>query len=120
MSVAIGAAPKSSKRTKVSKKGNLTANGTEQVLVEFEGEGKLSGTVDVHEMTLEDKIIIRQYMKPLSTSDYQLYAKENYESIQEMPLIYFPEKLTDTAIKITLEQTQGIFRRYRHTSIMEN
>ncbi len=119
MSVQIGAAPKASKKMPF-KRGNLSADGTEQVLAEFEGQGKVSGNVDLHEMGDGDKIVVRQYMKALSTSEYEKYAEETYQDAQDLPLLYFPEKVTDTAIKITLEQTQGISRRYQHTFIVED
>ena len=119
MSVVIGAAPSTSKITKVTKKGNLVANGIEQVLEEFEGEGKLSGSVDLHQMMLGDKIVVRQYFKILSTSDYQKYAEESYEGLQESPLVYFPEKVTETSVKITLQQTEGVYRRFQHSFTVE-
>ena len=118
MSVQIGAAPKTSKKTRVLNRGNLRADGTEQLLAEFEGEGKVSGSVDLHEMTLGDKIIVRQYFKIL-TSDYLKYAEESYEGFQESPLVYFPEKVTETAIKTTLQQTEGVYRRFQHSFTVE-
>jgi len=119
MSVQIGAAPNIGKRTRVLKKGNFVADGTEQLLAEFEGEGKVSGSVDLHQMTLEDKIVVRQYFKILSTSDYQKYAEENYEGFQESPLVYFPEKVTETSIKTTLQQTEGVYRIFQHSFTVE-
>lgn len=118
MSVQIGAAPKASKK-KLFKSGNLSADGTEQILVEFEGEGTLSGSVDLHEMDLGDKIVVRQYFKILSASDHQKYAEETYEGFQESPLVYFPEKVTEIAIKITLQQTEGVYRRFTHSFTVE-
>jgi len=119
MSVQIGAAQKSSKRTRVLKKGNLVANNTEQLLAEFEDEGKVSGNLDLHEMMVGDKIVVRQYFKILSTSDYQKYAEEDYEGFQESPLVYFPEKMAETSIKITLQQTEGVYRRFQHSFTVE-
>ena len=119
MSVAIGAASKSSKRMRVLKKGNLVAAGTEHVLAEFEGEGKLYGSLDLHEMMAGDTVIVRQYVKLLLGSDYEKYAEETYEEVQDMPVIYFPDKATDVAMKITLEQTEGVYRRFRHCFMVE-
>jgi hypothetical protein len=120
MSVQIGAAPKTSKRMRLLKKGNLAADGTEQVLVEFEGEGKLYGSLDLHEMTVGDTVIVRQYIKLLPESDYEKYAEETYEEVQDMPVIYFPDKATDVAMKITLEQTEGVYRRFRCSFMVED
>ncbi len=119
MSVQIGAAPKV-KKPKVLSRGNTMSDGTEQVLAEFEGEGKLYGSLDLHEMMIGDTVIVRQYIKLLPESDYEKYAEETYEEVQDMPVIYFPDKATDVAMKITLEQTEGVYRRFRHCFLVED
>ena len=119
MSVQIGAAPKA-KKPRVLKQGNLTSDGTEQILAEFEGIGKVYGSLDLHSTMAGDTIIVRQWIKLLDGSEYQKYAEETYQGVQDMPVIYFPDKATDVAIKITLQQTEGIFRRYEHNFMVED
>ena len=125
MSVVIGAAPKTIVIANPNKprrfsQGNLDADGSEQILVEYTGVGKLYGTVDLHEMQIGDKVVLRQYIKLLPNSDFQKYAEESYSGTQENPVVYFLEKATDVAIKITLQQTEGIFRSSEHNFMVED
>ena len=119
MSVQIGAAPKL-KKTRTLKQCNLASDGTEQVLTEFEGIGRVYGSLDLHSMMAGDTVIVRQWIKLLTDSEYQKYAEETYQGIQQMPVIYFPDKATDVAIKITLQQTEGIFRNFPHNFMVED
>ncbi len=125
MSVQIGGAPKTIVTVNPNKlrrlsQGNLDADGSEQVLAEYVGMGKLYGTVDLHEMQVGDRVVLRQYIKLLPNSDYQKYAEESYLGIQENPVVYFLEKATDIATKITLQQTEGIFRSSEHNFMVED
>jgi hypothetical protein len=108
------------KRLKTLKKSNITADGTEQTLLEFEGTAKISGYVDLVAMAMGDTIIIRQYMKISSDASYKKYAEETLVGVQPEPLLYITPKETDVAILITLQQTTGVFKRYPHNFMEED
>jgi len=110
----------SKKKAKTIKKANKHADGTEQTLLEFEGEALVSGFVDLSEMQNGDAVIIRQYVKLWKKAEYQRYAKEEYIGIQNDPMVYLTPKRVDYAIKVTLEQTVGFFRNFDNTFIGED
>lgn len=101
-------------------KGNLMANGSEQALEEFIGIGLVYGSVSLDQMVEGDTVVIRQYIKLMDGYPYQMYGAESYSGVQVFPVIYFPAKATTTALKITLEQIAGDFRRYRHDFLWED
>jgi len=106
-------------RMVILKKGNLTSDGSEQVLLEFLGIGKISGYVDLSSMAAEDTVIIKQYFKALSTSSYQKYAEETYVGVQDNPMLHITPKESDVALKITLQQTIGYPKRFLNNFMKE-
>jgi len=110
----------SKKKAKTIKKANKHADGTEQTLLEFEGEALVSGFVDLSEMQFGDTVIIRQYIKLWKTAEYQRYAKEEYNGIQNDPMVYLMPKRVDYAVKVTLEQSIGLFKNFDNTFIGED
>lgn len=110
----------SRKKIKPIKSGNLHADGTEQVLLEFIGISTVSGYVDLSEMTLGDTVVIRQYIKMVQGVDYQKYAQETYIEQQQEPAVYITPKKSDNAIKVTLQQTTGLFKNFDNNFIGED
>lgn len=100
------------------KSGNLTADGSEQTLLEFMGVGRIVGYVDLGNMVGGDVIIIRQYMKVVEGGNYRKYAEESYGA-QAEPILYIKPKETDFALKITLQQTAGPFRSFPYNFLRE-
>jgi hypothetical protein len=119
MSVTITGA-KETKKLKPIKSGNLLADGSEQMLLEFEGVAKIIGYVDLSAMTIGDTVIIRQYMKLATAGSYKKYAELPLVGVQPEPLLYITPKETDVAILITLQQTTGTFKRYPHNFMEED
>jgi hypothetical protein len=110
----------SRKKVKTLKSGNLHADGTEQILLEFVGISTVSGYVDLSEMTLGDTVVIRQYIKLVQGADYQKYAQETYVGIQQEPVVYITPKKSDNALKVTLQQTTGLFKNFDNNFISED
>jgi len=110
----------SKKKAKTIKKGNVHSDGTEQVLLEFQGESLVSGFVDLSEMQLGDNVIIRQYIKISEKAEYQRYAKEQYTDVQEEPIIYLTPKRVNYAIKVTLEHNVGFFKNFDNNFVGED
>jgi len=105
------------KALKTLKVGNMHADGSEQLLLEFIDIGKVSGYVDLSEMGLGDKAEIRQYL--LVNGVYQKYADEAYSDAQSLPIVYITPKETDKGLKVTLQQTAGFMRSYDNRFILE-
>ena len=99
------------------KEGNLSADGTEQTLLEFSDVGRISGYVDLSEMGVGDTVYIRQYV--LVNGVYQRYASEPYTGIQADPAIYITPKETDKGLRITLQQTAGTLKNYDNRFTLE-
>jgi hypothetical protein len=90
----------------------ITANGEEQTILEYVGSGTISGYIDLKNMDVGDTVVIRQYMKLAPDGEYSKYAEETYRDRQEKPLIYITPKSVDVAIKVTIQQTSGIYRSF--------
>lgn len=101
------------------KSGNLVADGTEQTLLEFVNIGRISGYVDLGNMQVGDKVIIRQYMKLVRGGNYREFEGVPYSGVQDSPVLYIEPKETDFAIKITLQQTVGSYRSFPHNFMRE-
>lgn len=106
-------------RLQKEKSDSITANGTEQTLLEFAGLGRISGNVDLSGMQSGDVVVIRQYMKVKAGGNWKRYTQESYFNVQDNPLVYVTPKETDFGIKITLEQTAGVMREYEYNFIKE-
>lgn len=100
------------------KKGNIMADGTEQTILEFEDVGKVMGYIDLSNMETGDTVVMKQYMKILN-GDYKRYAREIYTGLQEDPILYIKCKETELGIKVTLQQTAGVFRSFDYNFIRE-
>jgi hypothetical protein len=102
---------------RVVKKGILTADGTEQTLVELTELTKLEGYVDLSNLGSGDTIVIRQYQKINGT--YRQYAEESYSGAQSLPAIYITPKSGEDGIKVTLQQTVGTLRAFPYCFFKE-
>lgn len=101
------------------KSGNITANGTEQTLLEYEDVGRVIGYIDLSEMDVGDSVILRQYMRLEKKGAYKKYAQQTFGGFQDPPLLYVTPKETDLGIKFTLEQTAGAFRCFIYDFMKE-
>lgn len=118
MTVQIVGAPKGSGIIPL-KKGSLTADGSEQTLLEFTGYGRIFGNVDMSNMVAGDVMIIRQYLKVRSNEPYRMYDDATYSGVQPKSLLYVTPKETSVALKVTLQQTAGPYRRYLNDFMCE-
>ena len=101
----------------VIKESNLTADGTEQTLVEFTELGKMEGYVNLSYLALGDTAVIRQYQKVYG--EYRQYAEESYSDIQELPAVYITQKSGKDGVKITIQQTAGTLRPFPYCFFKE-
>jgi hypothetical protein len=101
------------------KKGTLTADGTEQTVLEFVDVGVISGHIDLQNMVEGDAVVIRQYIKVKDGGEYKKYAEETYVGAQSLPIVHVTPKAVDIAMKITLQQTSGTFKNFDYNFIRE-
>lgn len=100
--------------------GTLTADGSEQTIIERSLLMKFSGYIDLSNMVAGDTVVIRQYMQVKPGGNYRRYEEGSYTGVQDPPLIYVTPKVTDYGVRITLQQIAGIFRDFDYTFIREH
>lgn len=118
MSVAIGASP-AKKKFVTLKKANIMANGSEQTLFEYEGEARISGYIDLSDLEPTGAAVITQYIKVLEDANWQIYAQETYTGQSKEKVVYITPKENQLGLKVTLQQTVGLFKNFDNHFIGE-
>jgi len=103
----------------VLKEGVLTADGTEQTLIEATGIMNMEGYVDLSAMVGGDRVVLNRYVKIESGGAYTLHATAAYVGVQPQPLIRFPFIAGYYGIRVTLQQTAGINKRFPYQFFKE-
>jgi hypothetical protein len=88
-------------------KGSLTADGSEQTLMEYTGLATVHGYVDLGNMVDGDSVTIRVYVKIREGGDYRLYRSDVFTNKQAEPALYLLPRLSGFGFKVTLQQTAG-------------
>jgi hypothetical protein len=99
--------------------GTLTANGSEQDVVNVSGRGKYEGWIDLSNMQTGDTVIIREYIKLKSGGSWRLYTTTSYSGVQDEPAIHATRKLVEYGWRITVQQTAGAYRDYDYDFFKE-
>ena len=94
------------------KDGTLTADGTEQTIVEMIIMGSLEGWIDLANMASGDTIIITQYAKVKSGGTYRRYASATYVGAQTDPALFVTRVPSRYGVKLTLQQSAGTYRTF--------
>jgi hypothetical protein len=97
----------------VNSKGDLTATGGEDVLIDDTTNKWFSGYIDLENMASGDTVVIKTYIKVRSTgvSTLALWSTDTYVNAQTTKVIVFAAPMpSDVEFKITLTQTVGTFR----------
>ena len=90
--------------------GTITADGTEQDLLNSVVVAKFTGWISLANMAAGDTLIIRQYQYIESVKT--LYKDESYNDAQSEPAIYITPKISASQIVVSIEQTAGVYRDY--------
>jgi len=106
-------------RLKPYRSGTILANGTEQVVVEYVGVGRLMGYIDMQNLGSGEEVVIRQYMKLKPDGDYKKYEEEVYTGPLDPPVVYVTPKESDFGIKVTLQQISGTYRSFDYNFLVE-
>jgi len=99
-------------RKQVLKEGTITADGTEQVVIEITELMNIEGYIDLSNLASGDTVIIRIYVKVKDGGDYEKHAEETYSGAQTLPLLFIQPRPAKYGLKITLQQTAGTYRNY--------
>ena len=92
--------------------GTLTADGTEQTVVELTRLGHLEGYIDLSNMQAGDTLVIKVYVKIKSGGSYRQYDSGSYSGVQTSPALHVSALPASYGVKVTLQQSAGINRDY--------
>lgn len=101
-------------RSRPIKEGSITANGTEQTVIELSELVTIYGWIDLSSMSSGDTVIIRYYVRIEAGGALRKYAEETFINAQANPMIRFPPVTARYGIKITLQQTSGTFKSFKY------
>jgi len=101
------------------KSGIMTADGSEQTLIEYVGIGVISGKINLREMEEGDTVVIRQYVKLRHDGDYNSIEEETYVGVQKNPVVYIIPTVVEVAMKVTIQQTTGSFKNFEYIFVRE-
>jgi hypothetical protein len=90
----------------------LTADGTEQTVIESTSIGEIEGWIDLANMALGDTVTIKMYAKMKSGGTYRQYDLTTYTGAQTNPAIHSVKLPAKYGYKVTLQQTAGINKTY--------
>jgi len=92
--------------------GTLTADGTEQTVVELTSLGHLEGYIDLSNMAPGDITVVKVYIKIKSGGSYRQYDSSTYSDAQTNSALHISSLPASYGLKITLQQTAGVNRAY--------
>jgi len=90
----------------------LTADGTEQTIIELTAIGEIEGWIDLANMALGDTVIIRMYAKMKLDGTYRQYDSTTYSGVQTNPALHTVKLPAKYGFKVTLQQTVGSYRTF--------
>ena len=90
----------------------LTADGTEQTVIESTSIGEIEGWIDLANMASGDTVIIKVYAKMKSGGTYRRYDSTTYSDAQTNPAIHLIKLSAEYGFKVTLQQTAGSYRTF--------
>ena len=99
--------------------GTLTADGTEQLIAEITGLNRIMGYVNLINLQAGDTVILKQYVKLLYLGSYWKYDEHSYSDVQAEPVVYIRSKESQFGVKITLQQTSGLYRDFEYDFFKE-
>jgi len=91
----------------------ITADGTEQTLIEVTGLARYYGTIGLEEMEDGDAVVIKVYLKTIAPADWKRYWTQAYAGKQEDPLVELFHVACE-GFKVTLQQVKGVYRSFEY------
>jgi len=99
--------------------GTLTADGTEQDFFVYDELGKVTGYINLSQMEFGDEIVIRQYFRIRNGGPWGIYSQDTYSNIQATPTCYVDTKECHFGVRVTLEQTAGVYKNFEYDFVLE-
>jgi len=99
--------------------GTLTADGSEQTVVERSALGTLEGHIDLASMQAADTVVIKEYIMLKSGGTYRLYDSATYSGVQAKPNLHVVKLPARYGVRVTLQQTAGVNRNYDYNFFRE-
>lgn len=94
--------------------GEISADGTEQTIVEISEVSKVGAFISLENMQAGDEVVITEYIKLTESGGYKIYTKETYTGSQLEPVIFSIHKNVTKGWKLTIKQNAGSFRRFEY------
>lgn len=92
--------------------GTLTTlmDGSEMSILDITNNttSMLSGYIDLSNMLVGDIVIIRMYARIFGV--WRLYHDETYSGVQTLPLIYITPKPKSEGVRVSIQQTAGLYK----------
>jgi hypothetical protein len=95
------------------------ADGSEQVVLEYIGLGRVFGYIDLQNMVEGDEVVIRQYMRLKPGGAFKRYAQASFSGVQTDPVVYIQPKEVDYGVRVTLQQIAGVFKSFDFNFLYE-
>jgi hypothetical protein len=93
--------------------GTITADSTEQTLVEYVGEiSQIGGYIDLSSMEEGDEVVIRVYTKIKPDGEWKLYDEGGFYGKQAYPALHILPRVAGYAYKVTLQQASGTYKPF--------
>ena len=101
--------------------GEITADGSEQTLVEVTDAApfKFSGWVSLSNMQDGDQVKITSYVKLCPDCGWEVFESNVYSDSQDKPAVYHVEVTGKYGVKVTLQQTAGAYRSFKYLFFVE-
>lgn len=103
--------------TTVLAQGTISADGTEQDILDSSSVGRISGWLSLSNMQAGDTLVVKLY--EYIEGNKTLYDSGTYSGAQSSPAIYFPQKVSASRMVISIEQTAGTNRDYDYEFDLE-
>jgi len=98
--------------------GNLSADGSEQTIVESDdGLAILSGFISLKELDTGDTVVVRGYA--WINNHYGLYGQDTYSGAQPEPALRFTGIRFKDKFLVTLQQTAGSYKSFDYEFMKE-
>lgn len=99
--------------------GTVTADGSEQGVVEYLSIGRVAGYIDASGMASGDTVVVRQYARIADGGSFLKYKQETYSGASDDPALYVHSKESRWGIRVTIQQTAGTYREYGYSFVVE-
>lgn len=99
---------------KILAEGSITADGSEQTILEYHGLAMISGYIDLSSMDEEDEVIVRAYTIIERGGEFKLYRSETFIGRQAEPALYVLPRLSAHGFKVTIQQTKGSYKTLKY------